>query len=650
MRLCRVVPIVAAALAAAPAVAANAPLSAGFPATVAGSGIPLFSRPLVVDLDNNGTGKEIVVGTDTGRLVILDSNGSVRANVQVTTAAGLPTNHIASSPAAGQLDGDQQLEIVVGFGFTGANDRGGVRAFDHNGNTLWTFTTFDRDTNGNPDPVVGTPALGDLDGDGLDDVVFGSWDFFVYAVKGTTGVALPGWPAEPFGPNMSGVRDTVWSSAALFDLDGNGNLEVIIGADTHLEGSPINTPEGGALWVFRSNGTTFPGFPQFAPKGSDPVAVGIQSSPVVGDIDGDSCPEIVVGTGLPNPFTAVAGRKLYAWNTDGSPVAGFPVDLSSLGNVAGSPALANLDVDAALEIVVAVNKSDGGAEGRVAAYNGNGTQVFAPLRPRSVQGGLAVSVTEIAVAGSGTGAVIAVGGVGFDVTLISAAGAQLSDDGIGGAGPGLVYSTGHPVPGPAIAAVDVVDGDFELIAASSPSADNATDLWVYVWNPDPSPLPAVATWPQFRNNPRRRGAIPELGGGCAAPNPPLVFFTLTPCRVSDSRNSGNSTYGGPIFSGGEERTITFHSASTCPSIPATAKAVSINLTVTGPNIGGFLQVYPAGSGIPPTSSLNFGAGQTRANNAVVPLSFDGLGRLTVRAGMAPGGVVHVVLDINGYFQ
>ena len=612
----------------------------GFPETVASAGIAAFSKVLVVDLDNNGGPKEIVVGTNTGRLVIVNFDSSVRANVAI------PTNTIISSAAAGQLDLDTPLEIVIGFGGNGPNDDGGVRAFESNGATKWTFTTFDRDSNGNADPVVSAPALGDLDGDGLDDVVFGSWDFFVYAVKGSTGQALPGWPAEPLGG--SGVRDTVFSSPALADLDGNGDLEIVIGADTHFEGPPINTPNGGALWVFRKDGTTFPGFPVFAPQGSDPTPVGIHSSPVVGDIDGDGCPEIVVGTGVPDPFTAIAGRKLYAWNNDGTPVSGFPVDLTSLGNVGGSPALGNLDADPALEIVVAVNKSDGGPEGRVAAYNGDGTPHFAPFRPRSAAGGgLAVTVSEIAIVGAGPSAVIAVGGVGFDVTLISAAGAQISDDGTGPAGPGLAYPSGHPVPGPAIADVDD-DGDLEVVAASSPGTTDETNLGVFVWNPPPGTLPTPETWPMFRNNPRRRGALPESGGGCSTTGPPLSFHTITPCRVADSRLSASLTYGGPAYTSGEQRVITFRNAPTCPAIPATAKAVSLNVTVTGSNIGGFLQLYPSGSAIPPTSAINFGAGQTRANNAVQLL--DSQGRLTVRAGIGAGGVVHVILDVNGYFQ
>ena len=630
----------------------QSPQLPGFPKTVAGAGIAAFSKVLVVDLDNNRSSKEIVVGTNTGRLVILNADGSVRANVQLPNGT-TPTNTIISSAAAGELDGDLQREIVIGFGGSGPNDRGGVAALHHNGAPLWTFTTFDRDANGRPDPVVSAPALGDLDGDLLDDVAFGSWDFFVYAVKGTTGAALPGWPAEPFGAGGSGVRDSVFSSPALFDLDGNGQLEVIIGADTHPEGPPVNTPPGGALWVFRNDGTNFPGFPVFAPQtGSDPVAVGIHSSPVVGDVDGDGCPEIVVGTGVPDPFTAVAGRRLHAWNHDGSVVAGFPVDLTPWGNVGGSPALGNLDADPALEIVVAVNKSDGGPEGRVAAFNGNGSPHFAPLRPRSAAGGgLAVTVSEIAIVGSGASAVIAVGGVNFDVTLISAAGAQISDDGSGPAGPGLAYTSGHPVPGPAIADVDN-DGDMEVIAASSPATPNETDLGVFVWSPaSGSPaqvLPTAATWPMFRNNPRRRGALPESGGGCSAASAPLSFHTITPCRVADSRQSASLTYGGPAYTSGEVRVITFRNAPTCPAIPSTAKAVSLNVTVARSNIGGFVQLYPAGSAVPTTSTINFGAGQTRANNAVLPL--DSQGRLAVRAGIGAGGVVDVILDVNGYFQ
>jgi hypothetical protein len=129
--------------------------------------------------------------------------------------------------------------------------------------------------------------------------------------------------------------------------------------------------------------------------------------------------------------------------------------------------------------------------------------------------------------------------------------------------------------------------------------------------------------------------------------PPLSFFTVTPCRISDSRLAGNLTYGGPSLVGGEVRTLTVHGVC---NIPATAQAVSLNITVTNPIQGGFITFYPGGDGDPGTSTINFTAGRTLANNLVVPLSFDGLGHLSMRVGMPGGSQVDVIVDINGYFQ
>jgi hypothetical protein len=116
--------------------------------------------------------------------------------------------------------------------------------------------------------------------------------------------------------------------------------------------------------------------------------------------------------------------------------------------------------------------------------------------------------------------------------------------------------------------------------------------------------------------------------------------------VADSRQSGNSTYGGPSYVAGEQRTITF--PGVC-GIPPAAKAVSINVTITNATSSGLLRIFPGGDGVPTASAINWSAGQTRANNAVVPLSYDGRGHLTVQAEMVTGNI-DVILDINGYFQ
>ena len=51
-----------------------------------------------------------------------------------------------------------------------------------------------------------------------------------------------------------------------------------------------------------------------------------------------------------------------------------------------------------------------------------------------------------------------------------------------------------------------------------------------------------------------------------------------------------------------------------------------------------------------TSTINFRAGQVKANNAIVPLATDGSGLLALRATCAGAGPVQVIVDVNGYFE
>jgi murein DD-endopeptidase MepM/ murein hydrolase activator NlpD len=125
--------------------------------------------------------------------------------------------------------------------------------------------------------------------------------------------------------------------------------------------------------------------------------------------------------------------------------------------------------------------------------------------------------------------------------------------------------------------------------------------------------------------------------------PQRGFYTLTPCRVIDTRDP-DGLWGGPALSAGAVRT--FMIAGRC-SVPAAANAVSINATVTQPTALGHLVLFPGGSPLPPVSTINYRAGQTRANNAIVLLGTDGT--LSVACGQATG-TTHFILDVNGYFQ
>jgi hypothetical protein len=138
------------------------------------------------------------------------------------------------------------------------------------------------------------------------------------------------------------------------------------------------------------------------------------------------------------------------------------------------------------------------------------------------------------------------------------------------------------------------------------------------------------------------GAPIAYGQAIGRIHDPGNLFTLAPCRVLDTRNP-TGPYGGPALQAGESRLFTL--AGRC-GIPAFATAVAANVAVTQPNAPGYLTLYPPGSS-PLVSNLNYRAGQTRANNAVVGLS--GAGQLVIRNGQHSGSA-HVVLDVTGYLE
>jgi photosystem II stability/assembly factor-like uncharacterized protein len=138
-------------------------------------------------------------------------------------------------------------------------------------------------------------------------------------------------------------------------------------------------------------------------------------------------------------------------------------------------------------------------------------------------------------------------------------------------------------------------------------------------------------------------AAPGNGVWQFTPGPPSQFFVLPPCRLIDTRGAAGPLTGPALVAGA---TRSFTAAGSC-GVPATARTLSVNLTVTSPGGPGHLRVFPAGYALPTISAINYSAGQTRANNAIVTLGAGGA--FSIYAGQAVG-TVDVILDLNGYFQ
>jgi bacillolysin len=118
------------------------------------------------------------------------------------------------------------------------------------------------------------------------------------------------------------------------------------------------------------------------------------------------------------------------------------------------------------------------------------------------------------------------------------------------------------------------------------------------------------------------------------------FYTVTPCRLVDTRSST------PLSSGVSR---TFAAAGSC-DIPVSAKAIAVNVTVIDQTASGNVRIYPGGLALPATSTINFQAVGTRANNAIVTLAPDGTGAIQSYASVGGGGTVHLLIDVSGYYQ
>jgi hypothetical protein len=117
----------------------------------------------------------------------------------------------------------------------------------------------------------------------------------------------------------------------------------------------------------------------------------------------------------------------------------------------------------------------------------------------------------------------------------------------------------------------------------------------------------------------------------------LLFYTVTPCRVVDTRNPPGP-FGGPAFNGQRD----FNIAAGACALPGATQAYSFNATVVPPGILGFLTLWPQGQPQPLVSTLNSYDASVTSNAAIVPTSNGAISAFST-------DTTHLILDLNGAF-
>ena len=140
-------------------------------------------------------------------------------------------------------------------------------------------------------------------------------------------------------------------------------------------------------------------------------------------------------------------------------------------------------------------------------------------------------------------------------------------------------------------------------------------------------------------------AIFFASAGLLSATPPsrYGFYTVTPCRVVDTRNAPGP-YGGPAIQSNSDRSFVI--VGRC-GVPTTASAVALNVTITNATTSGNIRIYPEGSPLPLSSTVNYLVGKPRANNGSYRLG--STGALSIHSDQSTGSA-HLILDVSGYFE
>lgn len=250
-----------------------------------------YNAPSIGDVDGNGWPDVligVIGGAFTPRTTSIDNlilvSQRTQGTFEVATRRLIRTIDVGSDaiPTLADLDGDGDLDLLIGNRIDTVVDTAGTITWFENVGTRTQPSYTHRGVLPMRSEFHYAPAVADLDGDGLPDLLLGTWRDRVQYWRNVGTKQRPAWSlADSTLVILTRGSNT---TPALADLDGDGDLDLFVGEAS------------GQLNFYRNIGTrTAPRFALVSDVFQD-IDVGRRSTPAFADITGDGKPDLLLGS------------------------------------------------------------------------------------------------------------------------------------------------------------------------------------------------------------------------------------------------------------------------------------------------------------------------------------------------------------------
>lgn len=241
-----------------------------------------WGSTVAVDLDRDGRA-ELLASVPSGHLLLIDQGGARVAGWPPSLGDLPQPAWPVGQPGIGDLDGDGRDEVVACLNAGSNPRRVFLLAWHRDGSRVAGWPQEIPTIDMRPGCSPGGTLVADLDRDGRAEVAQAISPSEIDVYDGA-GRALAGWPFHP-PRRASGVAPAINARLAAADVDGDGALEVIA-AESGL---------GPFLHAIGPSGGEATRYPRLLPE------VVSEQAPAAADLDGDGLAEVVQATQPASP-------------------------------------------------------------------------------------------------------------------------------------------------------------------------------------------------------------------------------------------------------------------------------------------------------------------------------------------------------------